>query len=360
MKNNIDTTHKMADFFAGSGLVSSGFNGICKSVWANDINEIKAKIFKANHGDNIILSDIKKISSDAVPTVDLIWGSFPCQDLSLAGNFSGINGERSGLVWEWFRILRGKSNRPKVVIAENVCGLLSSNDGNDYLSLHNAMVDLGYRVGCVVLDALHWLPHSRPRVFVIGIKAELVNTGMTLKSPSWCHPSSVAELAKRIDGFVFWKLPIPKKRTVNLSDIIDRNFPFTDSFSNSALALIGDEHRARLIEELNVSPEKVFAGYRRTRKGKQKLELRFDDVAGCLRTAKGGSSKQIIVYKYKGKIIARFISSREAARLMGVPDTYVFPVGDNDVYTAMGDAVAIPVVKFLANSLIKKAFNNAK
>ena len=95
-------------------------------------------------------------------------------------------------------------------------------------------------------------------------------------------------------------------------------------------------------------------GYRRTRHGEQQLELRFDGIAGCLRTPEGGSSKQYLVVKKNDEIHARLLTVREAARLMGAPDSFILPGSYNDGYKAMGDAVAMPVAQFIGEKFLTK------
>ncbi len=112
-------------------------------------------------------------------------------------------------------------------------------------------------------------------------------------------------------------------------------------------ATIPDSHRAKLDNGFLVAP-----GYKRTRQGKQVLELRFDDIAGCLRTPEGGSSRQFLVIKKSGKLLTRVLTARETARLMGAPDTYKLPGSYNDAYRAMGDAVAVPPARWLAKHLL--------
>ena len=95
-----------------------------------------------------------------------------------------------------------------------------------------------------------------------------------------------------------------------------------------------------------------MTGYKRTRHGQQRLELRFDGIAGCLRTPKGGSSRQVLVLKRNGEIHSRLLTARETARLMGAPEDYWLPEKYNDAYMAMGDAVAVPAVHYLAEHLL--------
>jgi DNA (cytosine-5)-methyltransferase 1 len=114
--------------------------------------------------------------------------------------------------------------------------------------------------------------------------------------------------------------------------------------------LISPRHQ----EKLDRMDNAVVTGYRRTRNGKQCLELRFDGIAGCLRTPEGGSSKQFLIIKRNGETHARALTSREAARLMGAPDSFVLPSVHNDGYRAMGDAVAMPVAEFVGKAFLTK------
>jgi len=97
---------------------------------------------------------------------------------------------------------------------------------------------------------------------------------------------------------------------------------------------------------------KIGTLYKRTRKGQCRAEVRFDDVAGCLRTPSGGSSRQTIIVTDGGTVRTRLLSPREAARLMGLPDDYPLPKSYNEAYHLAGDGVAVPVVSFLSENLL--------
>lgn len=339
------------EFFAGSGLVAKGLQPYFKAAWANDICSKKAAVYMANHGKkHFHLGSIADVSGHDVPSAALSWASFPCQDLSLAGLNGGIHAERSGLVWQWLRIMDEMPKRPSLLVAENVTGLLSSDGGSHYRILHSALRERGYVVGALVLDAVKWVPHSRPRVFVVAVNegsqipVELIDT-----VPNWMHPAYLVNAAEGLDGFVFWKMPEPAKRKSTLADLVEWNAPTDDTAAaNRKLSLIPETHRVKLEQRL----EMVAPGYKRTRKGSQVLELRFDGVAGCLRTAEGGSSRQVIVLKRGDHYDTRLLTVRETARLMGAPDTYKIPGSYNDGYTAMGDAVAMPVARYLGKYLL--------
>jgi DNA (cytosine-5)-methyltransferase 1 len=276
------------------------------------------------------------------------WASFPCQDVSLAGSLGGIDASRSGLVWEWLRVLKEMPERPAVLLIENVAGLLSANKGRDYAKLHHALLELGYRSGAVLLDAVHFLPQSRPRIFVIAVKNEVrIPRELQDTGPNWLHNKAASDLGKALPQWIWWQADKPPKRRKRLTDVVDFSLPYD---KDNVLGLIPPHHK----KQLDSMESAVVTGYRRTRKGGQCLELRFDGVAGCLRTPDGGSSKQFLVVKQSGELHARLISPRESARLMGAPDDFILPGTHNDGYKAMGDAVALPVARFMGQAFLTK------
>ena len=125
------------EFFAGSGLVAQGLKDYFNPLWANDICSKKAAVYTANHGaKHFHLGSIADVKGATLPSTSLAWASFPCQDLSLAGLTGGIHASRSGLVWEWLRIIDEMPLRPPILVAENVAGLVSVANGNHYRTLH--------------------------------------------------------------------------------------------------------------------------------------------------------------------------------------------------------------------------------
>lgn len=340
---------EMHEFFAGSGLVAYGLQGMFRPVWANDICPKKAAVYSANFKDkHFVLDDIKNISGAKLPYAHLSWASFPCQDLSLAGSLGGIDAKRSGLIWEWLRILEEMPESPALLLIENVAGLLSSKGGENYTKLHYALLELGYKSGAMLIDAAHFVPQSRPRVFVIAVRKDIaIPDELQDSGPNWLHNKAARDLGYVLPEWIWWRADKPERCKITLTDIIDFSLPYD---KDNVLKLIPTHHQEKLDKADNI----VSTGYRRTRQGKQRLELRFDGIAGCLRTPEGGSSKQFLVVKKDGQIHARLISPREAARLMGAPDSYYLPDTYNEGYKAMGDAVALPVATFVGKEFLMK------
>lgn len=349
------------DFFAGSGLVSFALHGGFKTVWANDISPKKAEVFKANHAStHFVLADISTISGRELPGATLSWGSFPCQDLSLAGKMNGLDGNRSGLFFQWLRVMDEMPVRPPLAVAENVAGLVSSANGENYRRLHQELTGRGYRVGAIMLDAVEWVPQSRKRIFVIAALPSIDITAFSGEGPSWCHPEPIRKIAATLKDWIWWKIPRPHARNVVLDDIIEWDAPCDDDVQRQhILSLIPSDVRER-VTQLSKGRRIVCPAYKRTRNHRQVLELRFDGIAGCLRTPNGGSSRQNIVLAENGILRTRLLTVREAARLMGAPDSYALPGNYNDGYWAMGDAVAVPVARHLSEHLLAPLANTTR
>ena len=341
------------EFFAGSGLVSLGLAPYFRLAWANDISPEKASVFNANHHNAPFqLGSIADVNGADLPQAFLSWGSFPCQDLSLAGRAEGIRAKRSGLVWEWLRVMDEMPSPPPLVVAENVVGLVSSASGKHYRELHNELVQRGYKVGAMVLDAARWTPQSRPRVFVVGVAKDIpIPSELVDIWPNWLHTPAIIKASVGLRDWLWWKMPEPPPLRQRLSDIIEWDAPCFDAEKNrKTLALIAPSHKTRFA----VSGLAAVPGYKRTRNGKQVMELRFDDMAGCLRTPGGGSSRQFLILKKPEGLASRLLTVRETARLMGAPESFHLPGGYNDGYKAMGDAVAAPVAAYLAKHLLSR------
>jgi DNA (cytosine-5)-methyltransferase 1 len=352
---------RLLDFFAGAGLVTEAVKPYFAVEWANDISEKKAKVYRENHGhDHFELGSVEDVKGGSLPEAEIAWASFPCQDLSLAGNQTGIKGRRSGMVWEWLRVIAEMPEPPPVLVAENVLGLVAAEEGAHYRLLHLELVARGYLVGALVLDAIDFLPQSRPRVFVVAVRADMDVSKWVSPMADWCHPESVVRASAGLPNWVFWKVPPAPPRQSTLDDVLEWDAPtHEESRAKRTLSLISPLHQTRLLQELT-NGFTAAPGYRRTRNGRQVLELRFDKVAGCLRTPEGGSSRQFIVLKRDGKLTTRLITAREAARLMGLPESYWLPENYNEAYKAMGDAVAVPAVRHLAKTLLRPLCDKAR
>jgi len=366
--------HSFYEFFAGGGMVRAGLGSAWRCVFANDFDNKKSLTYEENWGTGTLkTADIRSLNSEDIQDgADLAWGSFPCQDLSLAGGGAGLKGDRSGTFWPFWDLMRAlidEDRAPHMIVLENVCGTLSSHGGKDFAAICSTFRLAGYRFGAVVIDAALFVPQSRPRLFMIGARSDLyVPTELFGQGPcdSW-HPKRLKIAynklpAKDKRNWIWWQLPSPKVRTVRFTDLIEDS-PADVSWHTKAettklLNMMSAVNLEKVKQAKQAGQRMVGAIYKRTRldenKNKvQRAEIRFDDVAGCLRTPAGGSSRQLIMVIDGESVKSRLISTRETARLMGLSDKYILPERYNEAYHLTGDGVVVPVVRHLAKTIFE-------
>ncbi len=368
------------EFFAGGGMARAGLGDAWDCAFANDFDAMKVATYEANWGEgHIAHADVATLRLEDLPAgrADLAWASFPCQDLSLAGGYRGLGRERdnaptrSGTFWPFWRLMRALARDgrgPRTIVLENVYGCLTSHGGQDFAAIASALAGAGYRFGALVINAARFVPQSRPRVFFIAVAegerlADAVADG---PSAAW-HPEALrrahAGLSREAQRkWLWWSPPEPAEKPARFIDVIEPE-PHGVKWRSKEetqylLGLMSDLNRAKVKAAQRAGGRVVGTVYRRTRPDadgakRQRAEVRFDDIAGCLRTPAGGSSRQTILVVEGRSVRSRLLSPREAARLMGLPDDYRLPERYNDAYHVCGDGVAAPIVRFLARTVLE-------
>jgi len=351
--------YRALEFFSGIGLARAGMNAAgIETVWANDIDDVKCRLYAAQWGsDDIIPEDVFNVNADLVPDADIAWASSPCTDLSLAGKRDGlIDGSESRAFFGFIDVIKGMGDRaPHAVVLENVCGLASSHEGNDFRMVVEEFNRLGYSVDAFELNARRWIPQSRPRMFVVGAKNPVdggeIDTSIRPDRVAWIHSDS------KLSTHITPVETVPSLLSGGFTDIAEklsrddprwwdakRSRAFVDSLSNV--------QRERF-NQLKMADETVArTAYRRTRAGKPVWEIREDDISGCLRTTRGGSSKQAVVFIGKNEARIRWMTGLEYARLQGAGDFKLDGFKESQIQYAFGDAVAVPVVTWLMEQAV--------
>ena len=370
------------EFFAGGGMARAGLGAGWTCLFANDFDHKKGLTYQANWGTGgeLTVGDVKQVTAASLPGVaDLVWGSFPCQDLSLAGGGAGLRGERSGTFYPFWDVIRGliaDDRAPRLIALENVCGTLTSHGGKDFEAICQTFADAGYRCGALVINAALFLPQSRPRLFVVGVHAD-VNVDPALLAPGPIEPFHTRGLQSAIERLpaalretmLWWNMPTPNRRNSTFASMIEEN-PTSVSWHTPAetqqlLGMMSPINLAKVNAAKRAGHRMVGGVYKRTRLNEkgvkvQRAEIRFDDMSGCLRTPAGGSSRQVIVVIDGAKVRSRLISARETARLMGLGDDYKLPRNYNEAYHLTGDGVAVPVVRHLAHHILEPLLGMAE
>ena len=317
---------RAAEFFAGMGLVRAGLD-LCgvQTIFANDVDEKKAALYRDNWGcGELHVADIRDLGGDTIPTVDVATASFPCVDTSIAGDRAGLVGDRSGLVFEFVRVISEMGERaPGVVLLENVPGFLTTDGGHDFSRVISGLDELGYRCQHLSVDAAAFVPQSRSRVFVLGKK------GGPYRVPA----------------------PPPRRSDLRLFDIASRRGEWWTGERRERFLSSLSPMQAERLNRYRASRRVSYLGaYRRTRRGRAVWEIRPDEIAGALRTTGGGSSRQAIVRAGRGNVDVRWMDLREYARLQGAGKCRLGAVSERQAMFALGDAVCVPVVKWIGEN----------
>lgn len=366
-------------------MARAGLGSGWRCDFANDFDLMKTKAYAANWGaDHLLHADVATVKTSDLPGVaDLAWASFPCQDLSLAGDYAGLGRAasavmtRSGTFWPFWALIERLSRErrsPRIIVLENVIGVLTSNSGRDFAAIASALSKTGYLFGALVANASLFVPQSRPRVFFIAVrKNENIPRNLTESFPQgpWYPPALIkahSNLSKDAHrNWVWWNLATPQARKVVFADLIEES-PTDVTWHSPAetkklLDMMSTVNKAKVSAAKKLKTRVVGGVYKRTRLDpdgmkRQRAEVRFDNVAGCLRTPAGGSSRQTILIVESESVRSRLLSPREAARLMGLDDSYVLPARYNDAYHVAGDGVCVPVVRYLAENILEPIIEN--
>jgi DNA (cytosine-5)-methyltransferase 1 len=359
-----------AEFFAGIGLMRMGLEQAGWNVaFANDIDPVKKKIYDGHFGENehFVLGDIHGINVNDIPNVSLATASFPCTDLSLAGKRGGLAGPQSSAFWGFVNILEEMGHRkPKIVLLENVPGFLSSNKGQDFKEALQALNKLGYLTDAFIINASHFVPQSRERLFIAG-KQKKTSLSITVNEPPVFYESSLRP--SKLAGFIFdnpdihWDIrdfSILPERNTHLTDILEKipknsKLWWSQERVDYLFSQMSERHKSIINQHINGNKYSYGTVFRRVRNNKSMAELRFDGIAGCLRTPKGGSAKQIVLQFGKGILAARLLTPRECGYLMGAGDYKLTGTFDQSLF-GFGDAVCVPVVKWIAENYLNPLY----
>ncbi|WP_408903201.1 DNA cytosine methyltransferase [Methylobacterium radiotolerans] len=368
------------EFFAGGGMARAGLGAGWRCLFANDIDTVKAAAYEANWGaSDLRRGDIGDVRAAHLPGLaDLAWASFPCQDLSLAGHGLGLGSEttesrtRSGSFWAFTRIMRelvDDQRAPGTIVLENVVGLLTGNEGRDFATVGRALADLGYRFGAVVLDASHFVPQSRPRVFVVAVRRfGRIPAELRVEGPvqPW-HPDVLVRAVRGLDRrtaerWIWWNPGPAPVRSTALADLIsDKPYGVSWNLQDETAKLIGmmSDRNLERLEAAKLSGRRMVGSlHLRTRATpigrKLRAEINFEPTAGCLRTPKGGCSRARVIVVEGRRVRTRLLSPEEGGRLMGLPDDYRLPDHYELAFQVLGDGLAVPAVAFLRERILDR------
>lgn len=185
---------KAASLFSGIGGIDLGFDRAGFEItFQCEIDKFCRNILERHWPNVPRYENIKELHADDVPRCDVWAGGFPCQDVSLArmGQRAGLRGKRSRLFYDFARLVG--EVRPRVVLLENVAGLLSSHHGRDFGTVVGTLAEFGYSVGWRVFNSKNFgVPQSRHRVYIVGCYRDIDGPGKILFEAECCERDAAA------------------------------------------------------------------------------------------------------------------------------------------------------------------------
>lgn len=313
MKNGF----KVASLFAGIGGICYGFKQAgAQIVWANEIDRDACKTYRHNFGEEYLVEgDIKEVDPNTIPDIDILNGGFPCQAFSVAGYRKGFEDERGNLFFEITRILEVK--KPKAILLENVKNLEGHDHGNTFKVIKEQLELLGYHVHHKVLNTMEYgnVPQNRERIYIVGFLSEDAYKKFT-------YPESI---------------PLTK----NIHDIID----VTDK-KPLGLYYENSKYYPELVKTMT-KKDTVYQ-WRRVycRENKSNVCPTLTANMGT-----GGHNVPLILDDFG----IRKLTPEECVGFQGFPDEFSFPsdIGNASKYKQAGNSVSVPVIKRIAENMIK-------
>lgn len=331
---------KAVSLFAGVGGFDLALTQLGVEVVASvEIDRRARSVLRKHFPTTQLLEDISDVTGKQLfkfgfEQSGIIVGGFPCQDLSRAGKRAGLAGARSGLFWEICRLL--DETKAQYIVLENVPGILSSNDGEDMGTVVGALVERGYGIAYRILDSQYFgVPQRRRRVFIVGslgnsgeLPAEILAIAEGSERYSGSRKQTRQDFANAITtgaredyagSFELWDFP-----TESISPCLSsRRAADTLTYSKARRAQNADDYETweegRVAPTLNVSEN--------TNDARATVIIR-DDVT------------------------VRRITPIECERLQGFPDNWTAGQADSHRYKQMGNAITVPVVKWIIRRLL--------
>ena len=331
------------DLFAGVGMARMGMEKAgFKCVYTCEFDKHKRKEYEIIHGNKPEGCDIRDVQAADIPRTDIWFFAAPCQDFSIAGLRKGLDGERSSLVGEVFRLIEEKAeDKPEWIVYENVKGMLSSNYGYDFLSILLAMDELGYDIEWQTLNTKDFgIPQNRERVYTIG---HLRKYGSKQILPIQNTNGKDSHIQINIVGSTDLNKKIQQRKYIYGDDGLMGCLTATD-YKEPKIVQIG---RVKDSERDNLSVYRVYD---------------TDGLSPCLNTAQGGGREPHILVdndeKHGEEYVIRKLTPKECMRLQGVPDEYTDKliqagISDSQIYKAAGDGLSVPIAKEIGERIKK-------
>ncbi|MDR1543849.1 MAG: DNA cytosine methyltransferase [Prevotellaceae bacterium] len=308
---DISNTYRTIDLFAGIGGIRLGFEAYgCKNVFSSEWDKYAQDMYEANFGERPF-GDINDITPKEIPNHDILLGGFPCQPFSIAGKGLGFNDTRGTLFFNIEEIIREK--QPQAFLLENVKRLTTHNNGHTFKVIIDNLKKLGYTVYHKVFNSLDFdVPQKRERIYIVGFK----------------------------DNIQF-KFPKPLGYYKPLSEVLEKDEDIPKSY------FLSETLRNKRFAALKTVPPKPSIWH-------ENIGGNISPLPYSCALRAGGSYNYLVV---NGE---RRLTDREMLRLQGFPDSFKINIPYSQARKVAGNSVTVPVIKAIANEMLKALENKQK
>jgi len=335
----VTSKFRFIDLFAGIGgtrLAFESAGGEC--VFTSEWDRFAQETYRNNFGDeHEIFGDISKIDEKTVPKHEVLIAGFPCQPFSLAGvSKKNSLGKAHGFSCPiqgnlFFDVARiAKAKKPPVIVLENVKNLLSHDQGRTFEIIRTTLEkDLGYKMSYRVFDARSFVPQHRERVIIVATKGR--------------------------QAFDFDDVKVPRN-SPRLSEILhsdETDFNWEPRFLNERNGKVLPKYT--LSDNLWLYLQNYAEKHRLAGNGFGFGLFGPDDVARTLSARYHKDGSEILIRQSRKN--PRRLTPREAARIMGFPDSYRITVSDTQAYRQFGNSVVVPLLSEISKSVVKQNFH---
>lgn len=312
-------TFTFIDLFAGIGGIRTGFSqASMECVFSCDWDKYARITYAANYGDNIA-GDINQIDVDDLPDFDVLCGGFPCQPFSIAGvskknslgKKHGFEDEKQGnLFFKLVEIIQAR--HPKVFFLENVKNLKSHDRGRTWAIVESSLANLNYELFHQVIDAKHYVPQHRERIFIVGFNRSF-------------YPD------------IDFSFPTPPpQRLYELKDILESSPDPKYTISPNLW---------QYLQNRKTKNRTLGKGF-----GFGLVDPEVDSVTRTISARYYKDGSEVLIAQHNRE--PRRLTPRECARLMGYWDNFVIPVSDSQAYRQFGNSVVVPVIEAIAKQIV--------
>ena len=349
----------MVDLFAGIGMARMGMEQAgFKCVYTCEFDKHKRKEYEIIHGNIPEGCDIRDVRPIELPRADVWFFGAPCQDFSIAGCRKGLDGERSSLIGEVFRLLKEKKeDKPEWIVYENVKGMLSSNSGWDFFSILSSMDELGYDTEWQILNSKDFgVPQNRERVYTIG---HFRKYGRKQILPITANDKQTYKLQEKI---------ISNTITARYGNsTTNGTFIIENDHENKSPKIIQKSHGFNAGGLHEIAPCLTKSSYHENnyvcacltpdRANKRQNGRRFKNDGEPMFTLTKQDIHGVFIQNGEEYII-RKLTPKECMRLQGVPDEYIDKlieagISDSQIYKAAGDGLTVSIAKEIGERIRK-------